>query len=453
MSDWFEAERRAERAQQLCEVERWEEALQELEAALAINPNNATWHAQRGVLLSELERSADAVEAYGHALDLEPNDPEVSIALGIELTRLGHYSRALSVFEELARTHPDLEPAYCHRISIYTELGRHDQAEEMFYLAQQLDETCPHCFFYVGVSLAARGQTQRAIHCWRKVLALEPDYPGVRQRIAQAFRAEGKLDAAREYLLQELRDDPGNTDYLFELGELAQESGQLEAAVNKFYQIVELEPGHAPAQFALGKLLMRFGRPAEALRCFETAAGLLDEDRHELDVYIGEALYYLDRLGEARERFEHALSRDPADTDAEMMLAQCLLAMNQPRLAADSYRKVLAVEEQNAQAHLNLAVCLYQLDQVDAAVSHCEAALNCDEEYLLALQYAVVGYRALGRWRDAHRLLDRAIALEPGDAGVAQLAQKSWRYRWYRLRRRLIGRLRGGRGKGDSQSK
>ena len=72
MGDWFEAEQRLERTQQLFESQRWAEALAELEAALSINPGKASWHAQHGFLLEELDRLEEAVGAYTRSLELEP---------------------------------------------------------------------------------------------------------------------------------------------------------------------------------------------------------------------------------------------------------------------------------------------------------------------------------------------------------------------------------------------
>ena len=64
MNDWFEAEQRVERAQQLSESHCFAEALSELDVALSINPNNALWHAQRGYLLEELDRTAEAEKGF-----------------------------------------------------------------------------------------------------------------------------------------------------------------------------------------------------------------------------------------------------------------------------------------------------------------------------------------------------------------------------------------------------
>src|SRR3990172_7641273 len=128
MNDWLEAEQRVERAQQLSESHRWAEALTELEAALAIQPSNALWHAQRGYLLEELDRTEDAAAAYQRSLDLDSSDREGALALGATLARRGRMGAALESFEAMAQQHPDCEPAYCHRVYICGELGRHDQA-------------------------------------------------------------------------------------------------------------------------------------------------------------------------------------------------------------------------------------------------------------------------------------------------------------------------------------
>ena len=110
------------------------------------------------------------------------------------MARLGRYGRALEIFAELAKLYPDYEPAYCHRINIYGKLGRHERAEEMFYLAQELNDACPHCFNFIGSSLLARGETERALYCWERVLELEPEYADVQRSIAQAYRARGELE-------------------------------------------------------------------------------------------------------------------------------------------------------------------------------------------------------------------------------------------------------------------
>ena len=150
MSDWIEAEQRAERAQQLLESECWPEALDELTAAIEINPHNAEWHGNRGYLLDQMGRHDDARGAYRLAVELDADNCEWLTALGLDLTRLGKLDEAIELFERIARLDPTNELAFCQRTAIYAYLNEHEKAEEMFYLAQQLKPDCPHCFYHLG---------------------------------------------------------------------------------------------------------------------------------------------------------------------------------------------------------------------------------------------------------------------------------------------------------------
>ncbi len=436
MNDWLEAEQRVERAQQFSESEQWAEALAELEVAISINPTNAHWHAQRGFLLEELDRPAEAARAYGRSLKLDPGDRDVALALGMVLVRQGRFARAIRVFEELARRHPDFEPAYCHRIHAYAQLGRHEQAEEMFYLAQNLDDTCPHCFFHMGESLFARLQTERAIYCWERVLDLDPGFIGVNQRIGQACRANGQGDRARDYYLRELREDPGNTDLLFELADLAIESEQFANAAAKFEQIIELEPQHVEARFALGRLWLNRGDPARALACFETVERITNGDPclPEFEWRYGEALLRLGRSADARPYLEIAAASDPDNTMVMMLLGDALLIGDRPADAADCFRRLLAVDAGDPFAHHKLAVCLARLGRDEAAVHHCRKAIRGKPDFGAAMYDAALAHLRLGQWGQAKAMLRGARRADPDDPRVAQLLRHLWRYR---LRHRL----------------
>lgn len=444
MNEWFEAEQRVERAQQLTESQRWVEALVEIEAALAINPNNSSWHAQRGYLLEELDRSSDAVVAYEASLQLEPGDRDTKLALGIALTRLGRLARAMSVFEELAKAHAEFEPAYCHRIHVYAQLGQHEQAEQMFYLAQELEEDCPHCFYHIAESLAARGQTERALYCWHRVLELEPHYIGVNRRIARAHRSNGRLDDAREFLLRELRDDPGDTGLLFELAELALELDDIETAAAKFSQILELDEEHIEALYALGAVRMGQGKASEAIDCFEAIESISggDPGLPSFDRKFGEALLHVNQYKEAAKRFEKAALEDGDQPEVHMLHGTCLLAGGKPKLAADCFRRALALDAENAYAHHSLGVCVFQGGSYEAGLRHCLEAIRLKPDFTVAMCNAAVGYLRLARWKEARLMLRRAAAIDPENAGLQKLLKRVWRFQGRHWTRRFFAPIR-----------
>lgn len=445
MNDWFEAEQRVERAQQLTESHRFAEALSELDAALAINPHNAAWHAQRGFLLDELGESDQAVEAYEHSLALEPDDCEVSLALGHALLNMGRFARAVNLLQDLMRKRPDFESVHCPLIGAYCELGQHEKAEEVFYLAQQWDDACPHCYFYIGVSLATRGQIDRALFCWRKVLELDPAYVGVNRHIAEAYRRQGDLEKAREYLLHELRGDAGNTDLLCELGELSLQDGDLSAAAAKFSQVLELDPDHVPAKYAQGRILLATGKVEQAIQCFEKlaeAAAVADEDLPDYHQKYGEALMLHGQLSEARRHLEKALAEgDPSD-ELLMVMGNCLLSDNQPTEAAEFFRRLIARDAKHPFAHHHLGLAMLRIGRHEAGLRHCLEAIAHRSDFAVAMYNAAIAYTLLGRWKEARAMLQRAAKQEPANELVGRTLARLWRLRLLHYVRRSTAFIR-----------
>lgn len=439
MNDWLDAETRAERALQLSESQKWREALNELEAALAINPHDSFWHAQRGQILDQLDQFAEAVEAYRQSLDLEPDNLEINTALGIDLIRIGQYEQAVHHFERLSKSYPDYEPAYCHRIAAYTRMGQHDRAENMFYLAQQLNENCPSCFHHIAESLACRGFYAKALYCWQRTLEIEPDFPCVRQRIAEIHRQEHNYEKAREFLLAALRRDPGNTDILAELGDLLIEVGDFEGAEAEFRQVLALNPTAVRAHVVLGLMASRKDDPDTAIRYFRTALAL-DQHFPGLRAQIGEAEL---RRGNHREALHHlslALEDDGNDRLALMAMGNCLLEIFRPTEAQTYYERLIELEpiSAGAGAHHNLAVCRFLQNDLEGGIRHCLTALEIEPENIMAIHKLTLAYLHLGRWGQAREIIRRGLRIDPNHLGLNKLAKQFWLLRIKQTIRKLL---------------
>ncbi len=272
MNDWDDAEKRVERAQELFEQRRWSEALDELRAAISINPYNGGWFFNIGLTLDELDRFDEAIDAYRKAIDIDSNDLQAMQHLGVDLHRVGNYKEALRIFEGMEAVDSSYEPSYCHRIITYSDLGDHEKAEEMFYLARLYKEHCPHCYHHMGCSLRDRGLHDKAIYCWQKTLDLDENYPEVQVRIAEAFWGKGELEAARQHYLIGLRQDPGNTDTLLDLGDLLSEMGRHDEAGEKYRQAIELAPEEPGPYFCHGQWLQSTAPRCRSRRVFQPRA-------------------------------------------------------------------------------------------------------------------------------------------------------------------------------------
>lgn len=425
MSDWYDAEQRVERARELFEMEQWSDALIEIDAALDMNPYNAAWHCNRGYILDQLGRLEDAVRSFEQAAELDPNDKEALLALGMDLTRLNRCALALDAFEALQRLDPAFEPSYCQRIVTYAQMGQHDKAEEMFYLAQHLNDTCPDCFYAIGKSLIARDLQDKAVYCLKRCLELDSEYPDVRRTLARIYRCKGDIEAAREFYLAELRQDPGDVELLGEIGEMFLEAGQIPPAGEKFRQMIELEPDNPVGHALNARVALLQSRWNDAIESLETVLSL-DSSWEDVHGLYGDALLHAGRYADAKLQFEVQLFGRADDIAAMMGLGMSLLELGKPQQASQLFAKVLARTPNDPSACYHMAISQFLQGKHHAGIALCLRTIQVDPHHLYALQRLVHGYCHLGRWNQAGKVLDFALKVHPLDPSLSHLKRRWW---------------------------
>jgi tetratricopeptide (TPR) repeat protein len=426
MSDWDEAERCVERAHEFYERGKWEDALRELCAAIAINPYNASWHFNKGMMLDNLNRRKEAIEAYQQALKISPDDIETLASLGIDFIHERRHEEAIRQFARIENLDAAYEPCYCYRIIAFSELGAHERAEEMFYLARQYKEKCPRCFYHMGGSLIARGQYEKSLWCFKQVLELDPQYPQVHARIAEAYWARGQLSDARSHFIEELRASPprpGSVETLINLGELLIEMKEDAAAGEKFRLVLEFEPEECTALFRLGELSARENDPETALLAFRR---VIRNDKTFPAAHLRMAQIYNKRR-ENSEAIFHAnceLAQTQVDEDSLFELGVLFQELRQNQNAQIAFNRLLAMNPKHAEARHLLAVALLQEGRMDEGIEQCRQVLQIQPKFMLAMSNLALAYLRKKDFTRARYFLREALDIAPEDPLLKRLQGK-----------------------------
>ena len=253
---------------------------------------------------------------------------------------------------------------------------------------------------------------------------------------------------------------PRKPDILTALGNVLDLYGELDQAREAFEVAVDLDPHGVLQHYNLGAVLERLGREDRAEDCYRRALEL-DENvpsMVEANAALGALLRRQGRLDEAEAVYDTYLQEDPLDVEMLVEHGICLSDLDRLEEAIERFESALSLEAGHGSALYNEAITLYRLGRYDAARDTMERAHQADRDNPLTL--AVLGAWTLadphGDLDSGLRLLYRALDLvttfhdrgELGTGYASLVAEEVFESLWQHGRRseaREVARLAGRR--------
>jgi tetratricopeptide (TPR) repeat protein len=172
--------------------------------------------------------------------------------------------------------------------------------------------------------------------------------PQIDPKVASGYAAylAGDLATARSDYQAALRDDAGNRDALLGLAATDVRSGRYEAAEAGYLRLLQSDPSDSNAQ--AGLIALRASR-LDPLATESRVKNLLaaDPGANVLHFTLGNQLAQQGRWSEAQQAYFKAMAADPDNPDFAFNLAVSLDHLRQSKLAADYYRRAIALAEKH----------------------------------------------------------------------------------------------------------
>lgn len=465
MNDWVDAEHHVELAHEHYDAGRWDEAEVELRHALSLNPYQTEWQFNLGLTLEAAGRYESAAEAFIRCSRLHDDhgsaDANSTLLAGVNLIRAGRPAASLAWLDAAEKIEPMNVAIVVHRIEALTDLERFDEAEEAFYVGQQIDPEYPELYAVMGETLQRNDHHERAVWCLREAARLDPGLPRVRGHLASAYARLGRLERARQLYMQELRVDPGDADTLLDLGELLVDMHRYAEAGEKFRRVLELFPDNADAHFSLAELAETEGRLADALVHFDVvlrldneyttartrlARTLLQRGREEdlprvRDLLIRE-LTALNRAEQNQvplievkavhsgERADHADREHTTGTGSTVLrveaedleeLGRTLVEAGMLNRARQVYNMLLRIDPASHKAFHGLSVSALEDGKYGEGIDAAKKSLEYRPSFVPAMHNLVLAYYRQGQYIRARYWLTQALRHEPDDEQLRRL--------------------------------
>jgi tetratricopeptide (TPR) repeat protein len=345
-------------------------AIQAIDTALSIWPEEPRWHALAAVIKSQAEKTcADALPHLEIAAQLEPQNYSHLISLGLLHQKIAkndpdHLKNALKAFEKASLLKPEIPDAW------------HDMAET--YLLEGSDSALKH---------------------------------------AAAF-----ADRAISLTLSDSKNDPPFHAYLLR-AEIALRMGEPELANQYSQRVLKVEPLNAEAAWLNAQALEKLGHPQEALKILEEIGRSGVEPVH---FQIKKAALYrqTQEPAVAVKMISALVEKNPDRPVLLSLLAQSLsdagqkeAALQAAQLALQSNPNQADLEaSEKAKLHFLIGMDAVGAGHLDKAVHHLDTAIELEPSFVEPYLELGFAYNKQRQYLKAQKIFQQATVIAPEDS-------------------------------------
>lgn len=311
-----------DQARQSFQSGQFEQALGNIDKAIARFPKESSYFLLRGRILHEMARVDQARDAFAKAAELDPKKPEPHYFLGVIHQRWRENDQALAEYSEAAKLDPTKLHYVAAEIEMLTIMGKHDDAESRLASVQQRFEFSPVIDRLHADVAKVKGDHDGCAAMLERAAMRETSAPDVIEELAYARYSkgdwQGSLAALDDPALAKVRTRPDlvrlRARDLLLLGRNAEARDALMAL-----------RGDADAKgrntLLLGHAAWRLGDWGRVRECGETLIRLHPE-LAEGYMFLGAAANSSGDGERAIAMFEQAVSRDPERGITRKLLQQ-----------------------------------------------------------------------------------------------------------------------------------
>uniref|UniRef100_A0A7V3VU78 Tetratricopeptide repeat protein n=1 Tax=candidate division WOR-3 bacterium TaxID=2052148 RepID=A0A7V3VU78_UNCW3 len=420
----------------------YEEAIQELEKALSIDPNFTLARNNLEIVLRKSGKLDNKVKELAHRIDVEPFDELKTLELADTYRKLNRYSQAIIYYRKVLDFNPGSYEAHFGLGITLKSLGKYDDALEEIKKSLEIKIT-PEGYRLLGEIYFNKGIIDLAIKNFQEAIMLDPSSAEAHFFLGFAYGEKGMHKEGKEEIKKAIQLNPSLAQFEPNLPiELTEHKGYLEFLKEQL-GIPKSSVNEYQVHYNLGMTYRNKGLFTESRREFEEALKLRTDDA-ELFAALGEVNLFLNKIDDAMDNFSRTLELDPLSAKGLNGLGVVYLKKHDYKQAKSYFQKAIAVDNAYIQAYANLALVQLVSGEIDDAMKNLRFAADQGSEearYNLGMYYYKKGdyeqtlkifnddtidsnffkglvYAEIGRDEEALTLFKNIINVQPNYAGA-----------------------------------
>lgn len=353
-----------------------------------------------------------ALAAYESVLAYDPGHAESLYQSAVLLQATGDFARSRERLSRLPEDQRRRAQVLALGLADDVGAGRRDDADRTADALVERPDLSEADVLTVLPTLSAHGRDDLGVRLLERVRARGlASFDGL-QRLAAAYEAAGRLDAARDAFEAAAAARPPAAAVLLDLARVAQKSGDLHGALGYLAHARDLDPRDARAHFLFGMVCVELDLGVEAYNALKEAVRL-DPGNAAINYAMGAVSLHRREPGEAVPFFRKYAELRPDDSRGSLALGLAWFKAGDFASARPELERATQGASTAAAANYFLARIAREENDLDAALERVGRALSLEPSYADA--WAERGLLHL-RQRDleqAEKDLQRCLELEP----------------------------------------
>ncbi len=321
------------------------------------NPQDAEAHANLGAVLQKKKDYEGALAQYRKAESINPSNTNTRLNMGTLYQEQKDYETAIEAYDTITNFNPNFMLAYLYKAQCYKALGKKEAAIENYKLALNLD----------------------------------PSNQDIKNELYNMYETTMTPEEKLAYLKQEITEEPKNAGLLYNYAYELHKANRIAEAIPYYNQVIKLAPKNENAYVNLAQAYMQQSSYDKARAVLNDAQGLFPEnqtikkqlasiDAETVSLLYNDAskLYADKKYQEAIEVYNKIVPMTP---EALLGIGACYQAMNNNKMAAQSYAKSLQLDPKNVETAYFTALAYANANDYANAKAYAKKALALNPEH------------------------------------------------------------------------
>lgn len=247
------------------------DVIDDLNARINNNPENADLYQERAVFYIEQEEFTQAFKDITTALEIDSLNANYHITLSDVYLGMGKLQKTLQSLEKAIKLDENNTEAFLKMAEMTLVIRDYDKTLYYIDRALKIDELESKGYLLRGVVMIENGDTIRGIKNFMKAIDVNQDYFEANLQLGILYAAK-KNDLAIDYFNNAINISPGNIDVMYYLAMFYQETGRYENAIQQYNLILENDPDFFISFYNIGYInLVHFSDYETAIEYFTKA--------------------------------------------------------------------------------------------------------------------------------------------------------------------------------------